>query len=598
MVTASTSPNGDAPSGNASARRLVAVAVIDVVGYSRLMDLDETETHARWMEMCNRVILPSVQQRGGRIIKSTGDGFLITFDSVVDAVRWGLGLQAAATAPENAPFLPVRVAVHLADAITERDDIYGSGVNAVARLQEYAEPGAVLISSTVHELVRSVLAYEAQSLGPLQLKNIRDPVVAFSIAPSGGEPRPRAIARAEPPPAGQPSIAVMPLRTIGAERVDSYLTEGIAHDVAGTLADLKELFVVSSSSTVALAQTSPDIAAVGQRLGVRYLLSGTIARVAAKLRILVELADIETRRIIWGARYEITDSELFTTQDVIASRIAHSLVPHLRQFELTRLRRKRPDEMGAYDLVLQGLYKFYRLEEQEWETAKDLFEGAIAKDPRYAMAYSLLAAWYMMRVGQGSSTDVEADSREALRLASTALEHDSADPLALAVYGHTLSFLFSDFDRAMDAFDRAIASSPNSALAWGFSSPTYSYIGECETAVSRAEYGLRLSPLDPYAYWLQTALTLAHHFNGTHEDAVRWGRKTMAANPRFTANMRPLIGSLVALGRTAEAHEIARQMVALEPQFSVNAFMARYPLRDPAARALYAERLIAAGLRP
>jgi adenylate cyclase len=585
---------GDAGSTNqVFERRLAAIAVIDVEGYSSLMEQDEQGTHARWTEMRTTVIVPKVRAHRGEIIKSTGDGFLLEFRSAVDAVHWALDLEATLASRSDDRMLTIRIAVHLADIIPEAHDIFGDGVNIVSRLQAYADPGGIVVSSAVHDQVRLAVEYEATPLGPLMLKNIDRPVEAFRIRSGTTRAARRTVQKIG---RRDPSIAVLPMRTFGSGAVDPWLAEGVVHDIVASLTGLKELFVISSTSTAAVVRMSTDVVEVGRRLDVRYVVTGSVARARDRLRIHAELTDVDTRSNIWSGRYDIEDTELFATQDVIASKIAYALVPHLRQSEFDRALRKPPEEMGAYDYVLQALYKLYRIGDDEFREAREFLDKAIARDPRYSMAYALLAKWYMFRIGQGASPDVGADSREALRVAQMALEHNPFDPLALSIYGHTLSFLFADFDRALDAFDRALASSPNSALAWGFSSPTFSYLGESATAVQRAEYALRLSPLDPYAYWLQTALTLAHYFHGTYDECVHWGRKTLAANPRFTANLRPLIGGLAALGRLEEAREIGGALLALEPGFRVDRFIERYPVRDPAAKAAFAARLREAGL--
>jgi tetratricopeptide (TPR) repeat protein len=208
----------------------------------------------------------------------------------------------------------------------------------------------------------------------------------------------------------------------------------------------------------------------------------------------------------------------------------------------------------------------------------------------------MMAKWYILQIGEGRSGDVLADSREALRFASLALEDSPSDPLALAVYGHTQAFLFGKYDEAIDAFDRAIAASPNSAIAWGFSAPTYCYMGEAAEAIERAKHALALSPLEPFAYFYRTTLTLAHYFNRTYDESVFWGRKTLRTAPRFTANMRPLAASLAALSQLEEAREVGAALLKLDPNFRVRRFCDWYPLKRPEQRALLIEHLLAAGL--
>ena len=260
------------------------------------------------------------------------------------------------------------------------------------------------------------------------------------------------------------------------------------------------------------------------------------------------------------------------------------------------MRRKRPESMDAYDLVLRAVDLMYQLDLDDFKGAMPLLKRAIELDPDYAKAYAMAAKWHGLTFGQGWSKDPGFDARETDRLASEAIRHDSGDAFAQALCGHHKSFLFRDYDRALALFDRAIAAGPNSALAWTLSSPTFSYLGDGTNAIARAERGLRLSRLDLDAFWYQTALTLAHYSSDNYAEAVEYGRKVAAAKPIFTANLRFLPASLAALGRTAEAQEVAQVHVQLEPRFAASRFAEGYAFRDPARRELFCAHLVLAGL--
>jgi class 3 adenylate cyclase/TolB-like protein len=588
-----------------SSRRLAAIVVLDVVGYSRLMEADEGGTHDRWRALCQDTILPSLAASRGQVVKSTGDGFLIEFRSAVDAVRWALGLQERNTGPDPSVAIQLRIAVHIGDIIPEENDIFGSDVNIASRLQEFAEPGRIIVSAAVHDRVHSAVDYAVEELGEIPLKNIKRPVQAFSISAPGtaparaASPRPeRAVPDLHPAEAREASVAVLPLRILGGALIDPYFAEGLVHDIVESLAGVRELFVIASNSTVAIADAGADRAAIGRRFGARYLVSGIIGRAGERLRLFVELSDVESQSVLWKEHHDIQMSELFETQEAISTRIARSLVPHIRMSELQRALRKRPENMGAYDLVLQAMYKLNRFSGHDFQAARELLERAIARDPTYSAAHAWLASWHIFSHGQGVSRDAGEPSLDAQRCALAALEHNPADPLALAVYGHVQAFLFADYESATEAFDRAIAYAPSSAVAWGLSSPTYCYLGEYDAAMKRAHLALSLSPLDPFGFFFQTSLTMAHYLNGDDEEAVRWGKKTLAGNPRYSANMRPLIASLMRLGRDEEARKVAQALLAVEPRFRVTAFVGRYPITDPAVRAAYGDLLLAAGLPP
>lgn len=577
-------------------RRLAAVAFLDLVGYSRLVGIDEDGTLTRWSELRRGLILPLLRKHHGRMVELVGDGLLLEFHSAVDALGWALALQRRLAEP--APFgeeerLLARIAIHVGDVVVEGRRIHGDGVNIAARLQEHADPGGIAISAAVHEQVAPMLQYEAIDLGPLQLKNIERAIRCFAIpAPHGAGLR-----RGPALPSQRPSIAVLPLRSLGPVPVERYFAEGLAHDVVASLAGFRELFVISSSSTLSLPAEGESAAVdAGRALSARYVVTGSVVRQSDRLRIAVEMTDTETRSVIWTDRYEAAAADLFAAQDAAATRIACSLLPHLRQNEMTRARRKPPGSLDAYQLVLQALHLLYQLDAAARARAHDLLLRAIDRDPGYAMAHALLAHLHVFNVGEGSSRDEMQDRREAERHASRALELDPSDPMALAIYGHAVAFLFGRFDAALDAFDRALTSSPNNPVAWGMSSPTYAYLGDAPTAISRAEYALRLSPLDPYAHVFQGFLGFAHFVNGTHEESVRWCRRALAVMPHFVGVLRHMTASLVALGRLEEARSAAAGLLAIVPGFRIDSFLAKYPIADPARRAAYAQLLARAGL--
>ncbi|MBR0845478.1 hypothetical protein JQ607_35265 [Bradyrhizobium liaoningense] len=572
---------------------MAATIFIDVVGYSRLMGADEEGTHKRWMAMRADVIEPRVASNGGEVIKSTGDGLLLEFKNPVEAINFALDTQLslAQLAAGGGNPLELRMSANVGDVIAERDDIYGDGVNIAARLQEFAGPGGVVISGAIHDEVKDHLRYQAADLGFLTLKNIARRIRAFKIAHR--ELRAPTVSVAH---ALKPSVAVLPLQMLGLQATDAYLAQGIVHDIVASLAGIRELFVVSSTSTLGFTDPGIDPAAVCHRLGVRYLVTGTLTRSSELLRMRVQLIDVDTRSLLWTNQYEASISQLFEVQEKIATSIAYALLPHIHISELKHAERKVPQSMNAYDLVLQGTYRLYRLGYDDMMAARTLFERALDHDPNYAAAYALMAKWYVLHIGEGHSTDFKADSREALRLASRALEYEPSDPMALAIYGHINSFLFADYDRAVDAFDRAIGGTPNSALAWSLSASTYCYLGDGPRAVARASYGISLSPLDPYAYFYQSALTNAHYTNETFDEAVHWGTKVMAAAPQFVANLRLLAASLVAIGDLERAREVGAAHMRIDPAFSVDKYCSWYPIKQPARRALLGERLIKAGL--
>jgi transcriptional regulator with AAA-type ATPase domain/TolB-like protein/Tfp pilus assembly protein PilF len=397
-------------------------------------------------------------------------------------------------------------------------------------------------------------------------------------------------------PRDRPSIAVLPFRAEGEGEADSYFGDGIVEDIIGALASLRELVVISRSSTLRYRGQGVDVRQVGREVGVSYALTGTVRRAGSRMRASVELAETERGTVIWASHLDGVADDLFALQDQIASRVVATLAPQVREAELRRALRKHPDSLEAYDCMLRGLSQLYRLNPEDFAEARTWLTKATELDPAYAAPYALLATWHNLRVQQGWSPDPAVDNAEVLRMATTALARDSFDATALALCGHARSLLRYEFEEAIAMFDRAIEASPSSYVAWTRSSPTYSYIGDAREAIRRAERGLSLSPLDPQAFYPHTSLGIAFYVAGEHAEGARWGRKAREENPRYTGNLRFLAANLAAAGRTDEAREVAKALLALEPDFHVQRFIERYAIRDPARQERLAHDLRRAGL--
>ncbi len=408
-------------------------------------------------------------------------------------------------------------------------------------------------------------------------------------------PRP-AMAAADPHPAVIPTVAVLPFRAIDVDPVPGYFANGLVEEIVSMLAGLRELTVLSRGSTLKFRDREIDPGEAGRELGARYIVSGAVRRSAGQMRVIAELTEVETGAVLWSRSYNAAESLLFDAQDHIVARIVDTAAPRVREAELRRVRSRRPDDMDAYHLVLRARELLYRLERNSFETAGALLLRAIALDPDYPSAHVLAAEWHTLRIGQGWSPDPAADVRAADSYAIAAILRDGANARALALHGHSRSFLLRDYDTALLLFDQALEAAPNDAVAWGWSSPTHSFIGDGAAAIARAEKALKLSPSDPLGFRYQHFLCLGHYAAGNLEEAVHWGTRAARAQPRYTANLRYTAAALAGLGRVAQAREIGRRVLAEEPDFRVGPLIARHPFRDPARRARIGEQLLAAGL--
>jgi len=581
-------------------RRELTVLAADVVDYSRLTEVAEEPTHTRLRAIRVEIIDPCIVSHRGRVIRNTGDGFIATFDSTIDALRCSFEIQREIAESESAEpqdrRIQVRMGLNVGDVIIEPEDIYGTSVNVAARLEQYAPPGGIVISDALRKIVGTRIDVPIDDLGQLRLKNISRPVHAFSLRVPGVGTAPGAIAHGQAARRAKiPSIAVMPFRTSGDDPEDTYFGDGMVDDIIVSRASIRGLLVIAHSSALSYRTGEIDIRKVGQQLGVRYVLSGSVRRGSNQIRISVELADVQTNSVIWADRYEGSLSELFDLQDRIATRIVWSVAPHVREAELKRASRKRPENMNAYDLVMQAIDLIYRMQYGEFSRARALLQKAIELDDSYASAYAYAALWQIHNINQGWANDYAADAQEAARLAAAAVEHDPADGFALAILGHTKAVLFRDYAGAKEIFERVLAASPSNAMAWTLSSGVYSYTGDGKHAIERAEKGVRLSPVDTQSYFYWLFLAIAHYVHGTYDEAAIWGRKSMALNPRLCSNLRFLIGTFVAMGKLEEARYAAQTLLQVQPRFRVSTYARWCPLMED-LRVKLLDRLRQAGI--
>jgi adenylate cyclase len=574
-----------------SARRWLAIAMMDVVGFTSLTERDEAATLRRWGMFLKTYIEPAIERHRGDVFRKLGDGMLIAFPDAHQAVECVLEIQRSfAVHADEEPAFRLRGAINAGEVEWWNGDLHGTAVNIAARLQDFAAPGGILVSASVEELLRDRIDEPMEDIGELALKGIQRPVRAYALLE-------RPILPFQSGVAGRPSIAVLPFAETES-RDGGYFGDGMVEDIVNALATLPELFVVSRSSTLAFRSGTIDLRKVREDLGVRYVLSGSVRRSKDRIRIATELSDAESLSVLWSDLVDGRLDDIFDLQDRVSERIVKTIAPHVQEAEISRVARKRPESMNAYDCFLRGLDLVYRLEQEQFDGAQAMFGRAIRQDPQYAAPYAYSALWHAIRIGQGWSRDLAADRAALKGFADAAVARDRLDATSLALCGHVRSIQLKDFESAFALFDRALAASPNSATAWTRSSPTYSYVGDFKEGRRRAELGLRLSPRDRHLFYSYTALALAAYTGEDYDEAIEWGQKARHENANFTANLRFLCAALAATGRLADARAIAQELLIAEPAFRVERFCANYAYKDAAQRELFAAHLRAAGLPP
>ena len=389
-----------------------------------------------------------------------------------------------------------------------------------------------------------------------------------------------------------PSIAVLPFRSIGGDKDADYFGDGMVEDIVVSLGSLHELFVISRGSTLAFRGKDPDPREIGRTLGVRYVVGGSVQRSGKRLRVFVELCDAQTGTALWTDRTEAPLDDLFDIQDSYTASFASRIAPHIRNAELRRALRKRPETMTAYDYVLRGLEHVHR--DSTFDQAGDCFQKAIDREPTFALPYAWSGWWRSILIRQGWSKEPVKDWTRAAQMSAKAIDLDGSNALALASYGHLKSVMERDYDGAELFLESAVQACPNGPIGWVLGSFTQSYQGRGDEAIRRAGQALKLSPLDRGRFYCHLAMGLGHYVAGRYGEAVKWGKLSAAENPGFTSTLRYLAAAHTAAGEDDEAKRFAAEVLKREPNFSLRNYL--IPFRDKALTEQHRARLKKAGL--
>jgi TolB-like protein/class 3 adenylate cyclase len=555
-------------------RRLAAILSADVAGYSRLMGLDEVGT-ARILREHRVVADALVAKHGGRIVKTTGDGILLEFPSVVDAVECAVAVQAAMAerndgVPEDRRML-FRIGINLGDILIQGDDILGDGVNIAARLEGIAKAGAICISSSAYDQVRGKVGVEFIDLGEQELKNIARPVRAYTIVPSGLTPTTHnGSTTPVPPSAPRLSIVVLPFANIGGDPEQDYFVDGVTESLTTDLSRISGSFVIARNSAFSYKGKSPDVRQVGRELNVRYILEGSVQRGGNRLRVNVQLIDAETGNHLWAERFDKPAADLFDMQDEIVSRLANTLNAQLIEAEARRAERSlHPDAM---DLYFQGKACVNKGLTPEYMTqARGFFERALALDPVNIEALVGTAV-----VDFNTAANFFTDNRAAfLAVAEAALTKalSIAPQHALAhLYLGSLQAITNRAAQGIAECERALALDPNLADAHGSIGIAKYLIGRALETEAHIHEALRLSPRDIFAFRWMMFVGFAKSQLNADVEAVAWFRRGIELNRNYPIAHFYLAASLALLGALDEAQTAAQAGLSLDPSFTINRF--------------------------
>lgn len=578
-------------------RRLAAILAADVVGYSRLIRADEEGTILALRSLREELIDPKIQEHSGRIVKLMGDGVLVEFASVVDAVECGADIQremvARNTETPQAKQIVFRVGINLGDVVIDGDDIQGDGVNVAARLEALSEPGGMCISDAAHEQVRDRLDLKFEDLGEQDVKNIDRPVRVWRW--SADTDMRHLTSRGIAQRAGKPAIAVLPFDNMSGDPEQEYFSDGIAEDVITELSRFHALSVIARNSSFQYKNKSPNLRIVGEELNVDYVIEGSVRKAGGRVRVTAQLIETRSGIHLWADRFDRDLKDMFAVQDEITTRIVGAVAPGVVAAEIQRAKRKDIASLDAWDCIMRAHWHLARFTMQDNVEARRLLAEAARIEPESSLAFGDLAMVHAWDGVYGWGTSRDQSLAAAVEAARRAIEIDEGNSWGHIALG--LADLFAwRFDEARDRLRRAIEISPNDPSAHGYLGFTLALEGEAEAAKAAIEMAIGLSPRDPYLTVWFLSLSLASFAEKDYEKAIRWAKKSIDENPRLAGAHRALTASLSMVGREDEARRALAGLLEQMPGLTIRATRQQVPMKRPNDLERYCQGLSLAGL--
>jgi adenylate cyclase len=481
-------------------RRLAAILAGDVAGYSRLMGADDEGTLQALKIHRKQLIDPKITEHRGRVVKTTGDGILVEFVSVVDAVRCAVDIQRG-MAERNTDVsadkrIQFRIGINVGDIIIDGGDIFGDGVNVAARLETLADPGGIMVSSVVHDQVRDKLSFGFEDMGEQVVKNIARPISVHRIQLAQAAKSDFTEKRTESVTADRPSIAALPFVNMSGDPEQEYFADGITEDIITGLSKLRWFFVIARNSSFAYKGKAVDVKRAARELGVRYILEGSVRKGGNRVRITAQLIDAATGNHIWADRYDGELADVFALQDEITKKVVAAIEPKLLEAEALRSQSRSAEDLDAWEMVIHANSLFWRMTESESTAAIEMLERAIKRYPNYAPAYSMLAFMLLVSSHLIVTPSMGHELARAPELGARAAELDDSDPWAHLALGY-VAFMQRRMAESTAEFQRALQLNPNFAAAHGYLGWALSFDGQSDNAMVHLQEALRMSPHDP-----------------------------------------------------------------------------------------------------
>ena len=585
-------------------RKLAAILAADVVGFSRLTGADEDRTLARLRALRSDLIDPTISVHKGRVFKRTGDGVLVEFRSVVDAVRCAIEVQNAML-ERNAGLPPerrieFRVGIHLGDVVEESDgDLMGDGVNIAARLEGVAAPGSICLSEDAYRQVKSRLDLLVSDLGETKLKNIADPMRVYSLqvgAAAMAKPAPQAESHAASALPDKPSIAVLPFTNMSGDSEQEYFVDGMVEDIITALSRFNQLFVIARNSTFTYKGRAVDIRQVARELGVRYVLEGSVRKSGNRLRITGQLIDAATGAHLWADRFDGGLEDVFDLQDRITANVVGAVEPTMRKAEIERARRKPVENLDAYDLYLRALPHILAIRPDENLLALDFLNKAIALEPTYALALAHAAWCLVQRITRGWPPAGTDDVNTAAALARKAIATGSDDAVAVVLGGFVLVMTRVDYGAGLNAVRRAVEQNPGSGFVSAMAGSAMVFGDDLDNGLILLQRTMAQGPLDPGFFMNLVVAAYAQLFSGRADLAASLAERSIALNPNFDSAYWVLVAAYTQLDRLPEARTALAKLRSLEPGAMIAKLRKTLPIRNPVHMELVLDSLRKAGL--
>lgn len=576
-----------------------AIVVVDVVESVRLMQEDEAGFIERWRRFVHRVRNEVLPKHGGRLVKSLGDGMLLEFERVPQAVAAALDLQRGLAAPSaedsSAAGIDLRIGVHIDAVVIDSMDIYGTGVNLAARLTTLAQPGEIIASAEARDGLTLGIDAQIDDLGDCHVKHLAQPVRAYRIGPPASPLRPsRPLDTLGT--AWLPALAVVPFRGYLPQGTTDVLGDVLADEVIACLSRAPHLHLISRLSTRAFKDRDSGAAEIGAHLGAVYVVSGSHLSEGDSLVLHAELADARDGRVLWADTLRGSIKDLFAGASPLVQQLALETARAVVCEEVARAGRRAMPTQESYTLLMAAVHLMHRNSRADFERARAMLDHLIDRNPDEPLPRAWMGKWYGIRAAQGWTTNVVDDARQALGHVQRALEADPGNALAWSIKGLIHSYISKDMGSARSAYRAALDANANESLAWLYSATLAAWEDRGEAAAQAAATAQRLSPLDPLKYYYDSLSATAFLVAGSLDTAIGLARQSLRLNRSHTSTHRTLAIAQVLDGRMDEARATVQELLQMDPGFTVGTFRERYPGRESRHATAFCDALSAAGV--